>query len=589
MQDNNEVFALDIGTRTIVGMVVKKEGDSFRILAQEVMEHDSRVMYDGQIHDIEMVAKSVIKLKKSLEKQLGYKLKKAAVAAAGRAIYTVQATAEKETSPYLEITWEDIKALKADALSNAVKCLSTKKKNANFEDYHCVGYSIVNWFLENDPIDNLLGQKGKSISVKIVAIFLPRVVVESLMTVLKRCNMELYSITLEPIAASDVVVLPSMRKLNIALVDIGAGTSDIAISKDGSIVAYGMVPFAGDELTDKICEIFLLDFDEGEKVKRQLSQSNLITVQDILGQTMKLSATEIVDAIKSTIQKLAAKIARKILELNGKPPAAVICIGGGSLMPKVTEYIAYNLELPKQRVGIKGRESIAFIKGNDNLSGPFYITPIGIAVNALSGTYLSFIQVYVNNKPVHILGQNHSTILDALLYTGYSSSQIFGKPGMAKTFTLNGKIKIIRGTMAKPGKVFIDGKKADFDTKIWDKAIIDFTPAEDGKPGRARVKDFITKEYMTNITVNGRDLSIEPIVEVNGKKVDLNYEIPDDAKVVVSKRNMIFSDIFNIISFDIKDVKGNLTMEVNGKKVGFASKIEDGDDIKIHWQNSCLP
>lgn len=586
MQDNNEVFALDIGTRTIVGMVVKKEGNNFRILAHETMEHGSRVMYDGQIHDIETVAKNVIQLKKSLEKQLGYKLKKAAVAAAGRAIYTVQATAKKETSPYLEITQEDIRALKADALSNAVKSLSTEEENAEFQDYHCVGYSIINWFLDGDPIDNLLGQKGKNISVKIVAIFLPRVVVESLLTVLKRCNMELYSITLEPIAASDIVVLPSMRKLNIALVDIGAGTSDIAISKDGSIVAYGMVPFAGDELTDKICEIFLLDFDEGEKVKKQLSKNSLITFQDILGQTIRLSATEIVNAIKSTIQELATKIARKILSLNNKSPAAVICIGGGSLMPKVTEYIAYNLELPKQRVGIKGRESITLIQGEDNLSGPFYITPIGIAVNALSGTYLSFMQVYVNNKPVNILGQNHSNVLDALVYTGYTSSQIFGKPGMAKTFTLNGEIKIIKGTMARSGKVFIDGKKANFDTKIWDGAVIDFIPAEDGRPGRAKIKDFITKEYMTNITINGRDLNIEPIVKVNGKKVDLNYEIPDKAEVVISKRNMIFSDIFNIISFDIKDVKGNLIMEINNKKAGFASKIEDGDDIKIHWQNT---
>lgn len=586
MQDKNEVFALDIGTRTIVGMVVQKEGEVFRILAQETMEHGSRVMYDGQIHDIETVSKNVIKVKNSLEKQLGYKLEKAAVAAAGRAIYTIRTEAKKESSPYLEISYDDIKSLEADAISNAVKSLSESKEKASFEDYHCVGYSVINWFLDDDPIDNLLGQKGRSISVEIVAIFLPRVVVESLMTVLKRCGMQLYSITLEPIAASDVVVLPNMRKLNIALVDIGAGTSDIAISKDGSIVAYGMVPIAGDELTEKICETFLLDFDEGEKVKRKLSQSNLVAFQNILGQTQKLSTSEILDVTRDTLQKLAANIARKILELNEEPPAAVICIGGGSLMPNITEYIAYNLELPKHRVAIKGKESISFISGGDELSGPFCITPIGIAVNALYGTYLSFIQVYVNEKPTNILAQNQPTVLDALLYTGYKSSQIFGRPGMAKTFTLNGRINIIKGTMAKPGKVFIDGNEAEFTTKVWDKALIDFIPAENGKPGRAVIKDFVTEDLMTNITINGRDFSIGPIIKANGKKVDLNYEITDDAKIIISKRDMIFSDIFNIISFEIKDVKGNLVMEINGQKAGFASKIEDGDDINIYWKKT---
>lgn len=586
MQDKNEIFALDIGTRTIVGMVVKKEGNNFNILAQETMEHGSRVMYDGQIHDIETVSENVIKVKKSLEKQLGYKLEKAAVAAAGRAIYTVKAEAQKEASPYLEITYDDIKSLEADAISNAVRSLSTNKESASFKDYHCVGYSVINWFLENDPIDNLLGQKGKNISVEIVAIFLPRVVVESLLTVLKRCGMQLYSITLEPIAASDVVVLPNMRKLNIALVDIGAGTSDIAISKNGSIIAYGMVPIAGDELTEKICETFLLDFDEGEKVKREISQNDIVTFQNILGQTQKLSASEILDATQNTLQKLAASIARKILELNKEPPAAVICIGGGSLMPGITEYIAYNLELPKQRVAIKGKESISFINGGDELSGPFCITPIGIAVNALYGTYLSFIQVYVNEKPMNILAQNQPTVLDALLYTGYTSSQIFGRPGMAKTFTLNGKINIIKGTMAKPGKVFVDGQDADFSTKLWNNALIDFIPAENGRSGRAKIKDFITEDLLINITINGRDFCIEPIIKANGKKVDLNYEIEDDAKITISKRDMIFSDIFNIISFEINDVKGNLVMEINGQKAGFASKIKDGDDISIYWKNT---
>ena len=98
---------------------------------------------------------------------------------------------------------------------------------------------------------------------------------------------------MEPIAASSVVVLPGMRKLNIALVDIGAGTSDVAISRDGSIFAYGMVPMAGDEITEKICEIYLLEFTDGERVKRQLSTKDKVTVDNVLGKTLDVQTSEI--------------------------------------------------------------------------------------------------------------------------------------------------------------------------------------------------------------------------------------------------------------------------------------------------------
>ena len=88
-------------------------------------------------------------------------------------------------------------------------------------------------------MENLLGQKGQSISVKLVATFLPRVVIESLISVIKRCELELYSITFRTYCCKQCCYVAGMRKLNIALVDIGAGTSDIALSQDGSIYAYG--------------------------------------------------------------------------------------------------------------------------------------------------------------------------------------------------------------------------------------------------------------------------------------------------------------------------------------------------------------
>lgn len=581
---SKEVFALDIGTRTVAGLVVRKEDKIYDLIAYEVIEHESRVMYDGQIHDIEAVAKSVRLIKESLEKKVGYKLDKAAVAAAGRALYTVEAQAKKRTSPYIEITQEDIRALETDALANAIKELSNKDHKSNFENYYCVGFSPVKWLLNHEALDNLLGQKGQQIAVKIVATFLPRTVVEGLLTVLNRCDLKLDSLTLEPIAASDVVVQPGMRKLNIALVDIGAGTSDIALSRDGSIFAYGMVPKAGDEVTEKICEKFLLDFDVGERVKKELISNNKIEFQDILGVTHKLSKEEIMEAAQEAIDELSSAIALKITELNGKAPAAVLCIGGGSLMPGLSEQIAANLELTKERVGIKSRDGLN-VQGCDEFFGPFSVTPIGIAVNALTGSNLSFIKVYVNGKPVNILGQEKPQLLDALMYSGLSSSEIFGRPGMALTFKLNDELKIARGEMASPAEVTIDGEKASFDTMIYDGAEIKFKPAKDGAPARARIGDYIEEEHKTMVKINGRNVEIEPIIELNGQKASPDEYIPDDAQVLLKSREIILSDIFNIISFKPEGIKGKLIMKINGIDAGFTSVVKDKDEVEIFWQN----
>ena len=91
---------------------------------------------------------------------------------------------------------------------------------------------------------------------------------ESLLSALKRANLEMEALTLEPIAAINVLIPPTMRRLNVALVDIGAGTSDIAITDYGTVVAYGMVPNAGDEITEALSDLYLLDFHQAEKAKR---------------------------------------------------------------------------------------------------------------------------------------------------------------------------------------------------------------------------------------------------------------------------------------------------------------------------------
>ncbi len=160
------------------------------------------------------------------------------------------------------------------------------------------------------------------------------------------------AMTLEPIAAINVLIPSSMRRLNVALVDIGAGTSDIAITDNGTIVAYGMVPIAGDEITEALSDYYLLDFPVAENAKRQMHTESTILIKDILGFDQEFPREEVVEAIKPAIVNLAESIGKEILRLNNqRPPKAVMLVGGGSLTPSITNELGKVLTASRKSSG----------------------------------------------------------------------------------------------------------------------------------------------------------------------------------------------------------------------------------------------
>jgi len=256
---NPDVLALDIGTRKVMGIVGSVSGGEFHVVDVETREHSSRPMLDGQVHSIEAVAQNVKAIKTALEKRLGRTFRTAGVAVAGRNLLTHKMRVEHETDTAEEITADMVRSLELEAIA-AIMADAGK----GLTDFYCVGYSPVYYELDGDRLQDLVGHTARKIGVEVIATFLPRIVLDSLFAVLKRADLEPVNITLEPIAAINAIVPVEMRRLNIVLVDIGAGTSDLALSKDGVVCAYGMVPEAGDEITECICGQFVVDFKVGE-------------------------------------------------------------------------------------------------------------------------------------------------------------------------------------------------------------------------------------------------------------------------------------------------------------------------------------
>ncbi|MCM8812699.1 MAG: cell division protein FtsA, partial [Candidatus Omnitrophica bacterium] len=240
----DDIFALDIGTRKVIGMVARQEGQTLRIVDAECVEHQSRTMLDGQIHNITEVAKVVAHIKHALEQRRGITLRQAGVALAGRSLKTFQKKSAKPIDLLEEISETDVRNLEMEAVGSLLR---DSDKQWGSGEYYCVGYSVVYYALDGVAMGTLVGHQGKTMEVEIIATFLPRVVLNSMVSVLKKAGLEAANVTLEPIAAITAIIPQDIRKLNILLLDIGAGTSDIALTKNGMISAYGMVPEAGDE------------------------------------------------------------------------------------------------------------------------------------------------------------------------------------------------------------------------------------------------------------------------------------------------------------------------------------------------------
>lgn len=577
------IFALDIGTRSVVGIVGLYENEYFKVAAAEVYEHKSRAMLDGQIHDIGKVAEVVSEVKSRLEAALDLKLTKVAIAAAGRVLKTSQARLEYEIEQGREITSDIVGSMEVDAIQNAQVQLDCQLSGEDKVPFYCVGYSVINYYLNGYVISSLIGHKGKKIGVEVLATFLPHVVVDSLYTVMEKVGLKVAGLTLEPIAAISVTIPKDLRLLNLVLVDIGAGTSDIAITKDGSVVAYGMVPIAGDEITEKIAQEYLVDFNTAEKIKLAITSGNSsIKYTDILGKKREISSKQALEVLQPSIDLLAFSISDKIMEFNQKPPNAVFLIGGGSQVPGLTVRIAERLGINPERVAVRGRDVIQNIKTKiRKLSGPESITPFGIAMMAYSNKGQDFLSVTVNGEKIQLLNSKKLTVADALILVGYDADKLIGRSGKPLKFTLNGNPMFIKGEHGMAAEILVNGSPASLETSIGVGDSITVNPAVNGGNAQKSTSDYTVNPDGLEIFLNDDNLKLVPQIMVNGEVKSAHCRISDGDNILIKE---IFKLGQLVTEFNL-DLDGSI-LEVNGGQVDMEYYLVQNDRIWLKKQES---
>ena len=401
--------------------------------------------------------------------------------------------------------------------------------------FYCVGYTAMRYYMNGYQMGNLEGHKAKNIAVDLIATFLPDDVVDGLYKAVELAGLHVANLTLEPIAAIQVAIPEKFRMLNMALVDVGAGTSDISITKEGTITAYGMIPVAGDSLTDILVQHCLVEFEVAEQIKRKCRTQETIEYEDIMGLPQTIKASEVLELLDPEIERMTQLVSDTIKELNGdKPVSAVFVVGGGGMVPGYTEKLAEKLGIVKERVAIRGQEvmqTITFELENARKDA-MMVTPIGICLSYYVQSN-NFIFVEFNGERVKLYDNGKLSVTDAAMQMQFPNDQLFPRKGEALLFTVNGKTRMVRGEQGEAAVIRVNGDEADMYTQVHNGDRIVVTPSTEGEPAVLELGKLSELGDALQVYVNGKQISLPKTAEVNGHRENEFYRIGqnDDIRI----------------------------------------------------------
>ena len=571
------VFGLDIGTRSVVGTVGYRTDETFHVVAQCERKHDTRSMLDGQIHDIDRVGQTIREVREDLEKIIGKRLYEVCIAAAGRVLRTINSAATLSFPEETTVDAEHIYTLEMLGVEKAYE--DFQAVNNTGLKFYCVGYTVVRYYLNGYAMTMLDKHKAMNISVDLIATFLPDDVVDGLYKAVEIADLEVANLTLEPIAAMTAAVPNQYRMLNIALVDVGAGTSDISITRDGSIIAYGMIPKAGDELTEAIAGGLLIEFNEAERVKLEASKKGQIKFTDIMGIEHKVEPAQVHALAEGMIAEITKDISDKIKELNGdKSVSAVFVVGGGGKIHGFTEALAKEMGILPERVALRGEEVFKNIdyQYNGAVTDSTYVTPVGICLNFYEQKN-NFIFVTFNEMRIKLYDNGHLTVADAAVQAGFPNDGLFPKRGPELNFTVGGKPHMVRGEVGEGAKIMLNGREVSLTSSIVAGDRITVTESTEGTAAAMTLGALPEFGSTISVIVNDRKIELPKFAEVNGSLQSEFYDIKEGDDI----RMLNYYTVGQIIEFMDVILNPEMNIYVNNKKADTDTRCYD--NFSVIW------
>lgn len=345
MSTKSVIVALDIGTTKVCTLIAQKSGKNLEILG--VGSHPSQGLKKGSVVNIERTVESIRNSIEEAKLMAGIEvLDSATVGIAGNHIYCFN------SSGVVPVKNKEINQSDVDRVIEAAKAVLIPSDR---EVLHVIPQEFK---VDNTVgIKNPIGMCGSRLEVNVHIVTGKTPLIHNLVKCVEQAGLQANEVILQPIASSKSVLTNEEKELGVVLIDIGGGTTDIAVWKDGSLLHSQIVPLGGNHFTNDLAVALKIPHNEAERIKLShgtvLKDNHLnetyLTVQGLSGtRPREVPLSFVAEVLGARAEELFQVIREVILEKNlqDEITGGFVLTGGGALIKHLPELAEYFLEKP---------------------------------------------------------------------------------------------------------------------------------------------------------------------------------------------------------------------------------------------------
>jgi cell division protein FtsA len=371
-EEKATIVALDVGTSKIVVIVAELQSDGIlKIIG--LGQHVSKGLKKGVVINIESTMQAIQRSIEEAELMADCKIKDVYTGIAGSHIQSVNAHG------MVMVKDAEVSQMDVDRVIETAQAISLPP------DQQLLHILTQEYIVDNQhDIREPLGMSGMRLEVKVHIVSGAITAAQNIIKCIKRCGLEVVELILQPIASSEAVLTKDEKELGVCLVDIGGGTTDIAIIKNGSIQHTAVIPIAGDQITNDIAVAFRTPTQSAEDIK--IAHGSAVSYMASANEQIAIPLVDGRQPKTITAEKLSQVIEPRITELYelvrnelhrsrmGNAIASGIVITGGSSMMKGMINLGETVFNMPVRVGVP-RDVDGLLQVVEN---PRYATGIGL-------------------------------------------------------------------------------------------------------------------------------------------------------------------------------------------------------------------
>ena len=373
-EDKNLIVGLDIGTSKIVAIVAELQPEG-TIKVIGLGQHISRGLKKGVVINIESTMQSIQRALEEAELMADCKINNVYTGIAGSHIKSLN------SHGMVKIKDAEVTQMDVDRVIETARAIALP---ADQQILHILTQEFI--IDGQEDVREPLGMSGMKLEVKVHIVTGAVAAAQNIVKCIKRCGIEVSDLILQPLASSLAVLTEDEKELGVCLVDIGGGTTDIAVFKQGAIRHTAVVPIAGDQMTNDVAVAFRTPTQSAEDIKikhgcalRQLADPReVVEVPGVDGrEPRQLSVQTLAEVLEPRVVELYEMVLNELRRSGMEEMIAsgIVITGGSAMMRGMVELGEEIFHMPV-RMGLP-----RYVGGlSEVVSNPRYATGVGLVL-----------------------------------------------------------------------------------------------------------------------------------------------------------------------------------------------------------------